>query len=73
MTKYCKDCKHINRWGPREDLCLAKIKDTDLVTGNHKYYSCNFMRITRDCGTSAILFEPKETKWQRVKQLMKIN
>lgn len=64
-TKLCINCKHYTL----EDTSLAhlgrcmKNADMCLVTGKKKAYSdlsfCSTMRIVRDCGPDAKLFEAK--------------
>jgi len=64
---FCKDCKygqidpsynHFARCTHPTSVC-----DTDLVTGDNCYRTCEFMRMNR-CGSEAKLFEQKKPWWK---------
>jgi len=66
-TKFCIQCKHYTLENtsahvPHLGKCL-KSAEICLVTGKQKAYSdlgfCSTMRIKKECGPSALLFEAK--------------
>lgn len=71
--KLCKDCKHYRRMF-RECVHPNAYYEVDYVDGKIEYHTANFMRKLTNknsCGTKAVLFEPKESKWNEIKNYFK--
>jgi len=71
-NNFCKDGKHYCELDPgylkKSDFpsrCThpTSVWDTDLVTGDNCYRTCDFMR-TNSCGSKAKLFEQKKPWWK---------
>ena len=66
-TIFCKDCKY-GQFDPSYNYpakCThpTSVWDTDLVTGDNCYRTCESMRMNR-CGSEAKLFEQKKPWWK---------